>query len=239
MLAWPPPYLITKHPRAKHVKIKASVHKGLEFVVPMRFSVKHIPELLETHKAWILKKLAVIQDKLTSIEQQTLPDIITLNALNETWKVFYIPSDSQKIKLHLRPQHELILLGNIDDKAACQKALLKWIKKKAHAALALRLKTLSIGTDLPYNDHMTRTHRARWGSCSHDKNISLNFKLIFLPTALADHVIVHELCHTIHMDHSSDFWDLVTRFDPQCKTHKAALKQGDTWIPAWVEAHFI
>lgn len=59
-----------------------------------------------------------------------------------------------------------------------------------------------------------RNQRVRWGSCSLSGNISLSYKIIFLPDELRDYVIVHELCHLGEFNHSKAFWDLVARAFP-------------------------
>ncbi len=69
-----------------------------------------------------------------------------------------------------------------------------------------------------------RNQKTRWGSCSSDGNLNFNFKLFFLPEHLMDYVVVHELSHRIHMNHSKDFWKVVATYCPEYKKCTQELK---------------
>ena len=62
-----------------------------------------------------------------------------------------------------------------------------------------------------------RNQKTRWGSCSKDKNINFNYKIVFLPSLFQDYIIVHELCHLREMNHSKRFWNLVAQQIPDHK----------------------
>lgn len=66
--------------------------------------------------------------------------------------------------------------------------------------------------------------KTRWGSCSAQRSINLSRMLVAADPDLIDYVIVHELCHTIHMDHSPAFWQLVEKFIPDHRERREALK---------------
>ncbi len=76
-----------------------------------------------------------------------------------------------------------------------------------------------------YNRISVKHTTSQWGSCSSDKNLSFTYKLLFLPRPIADYVIVHELCHLRHMDHSPAYWKQVERIMPDYKKRREALKQ--------------
>ena len=68
-----------------------------------------------------------------------------------------------------------------------------------------------------------RNQKTRWGSCSGKGNLNFNYKLYFLPTELMDYVIIHELAHRRHMNHSAAFWQVVEQYCPEWRTARARL----------------
>lgn len=70
-----------------------------------------------------------------------------------------------------------------------------------------------------------KQHRRLWGSCSRRGNLNFNYKLVFLPPDVADYVIVHELCHLIHFNHSKRFWNEVARAVPDYPQKRKRLRQ--------------
>lgn len=68
--------------------------------------------------------------------------------------------------------------------------------------------------------------KTRWGSCSSNKTLSFSWRLMLAPPRVLDYVVIHELCHLTHMDHSKDFWALVASVDPDYKEHRQWLKEN-------------
>ena len=113
-------------------------------------------------------------------------------------------------------------------------ALIKlWLKQKAWLYLPQHLAELSKEHQLPFSGLGIRTQKTRWGSCNEHKKINLNSKLLFLPKRLVDYVIIHELCHTKFLDHSSNFWNLVEQHMPNYKKLVREIKDENNFVPDW------
>lgn len=101
----------------------------------------------------------------------------------------------------------------------------KILMKKAKEYLPYRLEYYAKLYGYRY-DKCRLSHAAtRWGSCSSNRTISLNIGLMQVPEVLRDYVIIHELAHLNHMDHSDAFWREVGSHDPRYKEHRAKLKK--------------
>lgn len=97
-----------------------------------------------------------------------------------------------------------------------------FLKKEAHRVLPARLKLLAEGHGFSYAGVKIQSSTSRWGSCSSTKHINLSFYLLILPQKLIDSVILHELCHTVEMNHGPKFWALL---DKACGEDAKNLKK--------------
>lgn len=101
----------------------------------------------------------------------------------------------------------------------------KVLAKKAKEYLPYRLEYYAKLYGYKYEKCRLSHANTRWGSCSSNRTISLNIGLMKLPETLRDYVILHELAHLNHMDHSKEFWTEVGQHDKNYKNHEKKLKQ--------------
>ena len=100
----------------------------------------------------------------------------------------------------------------------------KQLMKKAKEYLPYRLEYWAKLYGYNYDKCRLSHASTRWGSCSSNKTISLNIGLMKVPEVLRDYVIIHELAHLNHMDHSAEFWAEVAEHDKNYKLHRKRLR---------------
>ena len=227
---WPPEYRLRKSRRAKYLQLKVSSEMGLEVIVPYRFGYYDLNSFLSLHREWIEKKLKTYHKNVQ--ENKTLPTQIQLLLTGEVWHVSAI-SALGRTKLIVRPDKTLVLMGDLTDVQHCQLFLKKWLRKMAQSLLVPMLEKLSLETGLPCQKISIREQKSRWGSCSSSGDIALNCKLLFLPEPLVRYVLIHELCHTRHFNHSKRFWALVAKFDPHYAWHKREIHYHSRHASLW------
>lgn len=104
-------------------------------------------------------------------------------------------------------------------------ALEKRYRKAAKEYIPGRVAYFHQFTGGTYDKIVIRDQKTRWGSCSSNKTLSFNYRLMLAPPHILDYVIVHELCHLKHMNHSSEFWDAVEAVLPDYKERRKWLKE--------------
>lgn len=226
-----PEYTLKVSQRSRSVRLQISRENGLVITVPTTFNQRLLPGILQSKLDWINRTIERI-NRLPIPSTKSLPDKFTLLATNETWLIVYRTEPGNRTSMveqtHARV---LVISGKIGNKAAVKRILKGWLKEKAIRLLPDWLDRISRKTGLSFQNLTIRDQKTRWGSCSAIKNINLNLKLIFLPPHLVDYIIIHELCHTQVLSHSSTFWKLVASYYPRYKEARKQLRELVKEIP--------
>jgi predicted metal-dependent hydrolase len=233
------PYILRVSQKAKHVRLQVSVEKGLEIIVPKRFSSSRVPSLVATNSEWIeraFQKAKAFQGLIGSVSEWEMPREITSLALDLKWRVLACQDDRKSVLVRETSGSTLVLHGAIEDAATCQTALKGWLTQKAKEHLIPWLKRVGNNIGLTYSAVSIRQQQTRWGSCSSRRLISLNARLLFLPPDLVTYVLVHELCHTKQLNHSPRFWQLVEYYLPAYRQFDRELRDAGRCMPAWLTA---
>jgi len=135
-------------------------------------------------------------------------------------------------RIRVTPAAGRLRVRAFDERQACQ-GLQRWLQQHARELLAPRLEVVAQQAGLSFNRVTVRAQKSRWGSCSAQKNINLNRASLFVSPAALRYLMIHELCHTVHLNHSPRYWRLVERLMPDYRDHEAELRHAMRVIPRW------
>jgi len=209
----------------------------LVVVLPRDYSERRVPELIERHRAWLERTASRFEARRTALASKTfaaLPDVVTLAAVDQSWSVEYRPTSSRRVTATERLGQCLILSGDTANRDACRDALLRWLRRRAKAVLEPWLRELALDAGFTAGPVVVRSQRTRWASCSRQGAVSLNVRLLFITPELVRHVMLHELCHTVRMDHSKRFWELLEKHDPDWQSHRRQVRAAWHGVPPWL-----
>jgi len=137
------------------------------------------------------------------------------------------------IRISPKAKNPLLVFGKVEDEKACMAALQRWLHRRATEFLVPMLERMDKKTGLHFSRVFVKRQRTRWASCSKNRAISLNAKLLFLEPDLVEYCMAHELCHIEVMNHSQKFWSLVQYHSPDYKRHDYRLRDAWKSVPRW------
>ena len=219
--------------RARRLSIKVFPRGRVEVVVPKRTRPVVVREFVEAHRDWISKARASFAAEHPP-EPFALPQTVRLNGIERQFSVRYEPEEAARSVRYRTQGDAVVLSGCTQNETLCVQALKRWLLSLAKREYAPRLRSLSALTGNAYKKMHVRGQRTCWGSHSSNGTISLNYCLMFLDPAHLRYVMIHELCHARHMNHSRRFWGLVGQFESEYRRLDKDLNSSWKQIPTWV-----
>lgn len=206
--------------RSNRRTLSLSVLKDGNVVVKAPITMKDsvINKFIEEKQDWIREKLFMVNQVKSKFD-----DIVHYQKFLLYGNRYSLVLDNIK-KTETNDKFQIVM-SNKTEPDKILKTLKSWYKKVAKQILSERLAFIESRIKLKSNSFRIGDSKGRWGSCNSRGTICLNFRVIMLPPALIDYVIVHELCHLVEMNHSKAFWNLVSTFLPNVDKLKKAIKE--------------
>jgi predicted metal-dependent hydrolase len=227
---------VRRSARARRLSVRVFRDGRVEVVVPPRASERTVAEFVRRHGTWIERQRArSFRERSAALQQPVPPARIELPAFDEVWRV-HLAGGSGAPRLRAAMPGLLSWRGHALPDARSARALLRWLMGHARVRLGSLLVEVAAETGLQPGRMELRRQRSRWGSCSTHGTISLNVCLAFQPAPVVRYLMIHELTHLEHMNHSAHFWAAVARRCPQWRELDRELLQGWRRVPQWLFA---
>lgn len=207
-------YEVKKYSRIRYIKLRME-RELLVVTVPKSFTKALIEKFIFSKEEWIKEQLYKLESfKYTGLLYKGIVyDYIVRQGLKND---IFIEADKIIIEIKEKYAEEKIIV-----------LIEKWYIEEAKKAIGESLKYFSELLGADYNKVAIKNQKTRWGSCSSNRNLNFNWRLIMAPSFVLDYIVVHELCHLIHMNHSREFWGEVKRIIPDYKKSEIWLKQNN------------
>ena len=203
----------------KNARLRVYENGSVQLFVPLVFTDDDVERLLQKKAKWIVSKRQFFEQK-TKIQLRRNELLLFGNR----YAYFYSSQYQNKVIIN-HESKTLQAKRDLLDKVVQE----KWLKSVAKKHISARVKELSEALLLPYNKLYIRSQKRKWGNCSSEKNISINWRLIKAPEFVIDYVIIHELCHTVIMKHTVRFQTMLRSHCPNCEQAQAWLdKYGNS-----------
>ena len=205
--------------RSKRKTLSLTINENAELIIraPKRLSIEKIQDFINEKENWINRKKRLIENQIKDVTSNH-------NKLLYLGNFFPINVEQNASKELFFTGEEFI--ANSIEPDSLSLSIKKWYKNKFKEIALPRVAYFANKHNLMVNQVRIKNQKTMWGSCSSKNNINLNYLLLMAPMGVIDYVIVHELVHTIHRNHSTDFWDSVESIMPEFQEHKRWLKKN-------------
>jgi len=193
--------------RSKRKTLSLTINENAELIIraPKRLSIEKIQDFINEKENWINRKKRLIENQIKDVTSNH-------NKLLYLGNLFPINVEQNASKELFFTGEEFI--ANSIEPDSLSLSIKKWYKNKFKEIALPRVAYFANKHNLMVNQVRIKNQKTMWGSCSSKNNINLNYLLLMAPMGVIDYVIVHELVHTIHRNHSTDFWDSVESIMP-------------------------
>jgi hypothetical protein len=225
-------YSVRRHPRARRLKLRVRRDGSVQVTAPKRACRSGIQAFVDEAGPWIRQRRAALDaQRLPAAERGPFPVRLRLDAIGRLLPVTYATADAARWRFG-RDALAIALVERQPE--AARRLLVDALKSLADRSLTPRLLEWAERGKLQPSSVRWRNQKSRWGSCSSRGGISLNVRLLFLEPDVVDYVLVHELAHLDHPDHSPAFHARVASLLPRAGVLRRRLKTAGDRVPDWI-----
>jgi len=216
-------YEVSRSDDATKPRIDAGID-GITVVLPT--TIDEDPEtILNENAGWVLEKKTKFDRYRDEIPDRTFEAGEQFPYLGEDYELVIEPRQKSEVV-----DETIRLRKSAVEQSSVERALRNFYQREAREHFSERLSHFADQMNLNYGNIEIRSQRTRWGSCSTNGTISLNYRLLMAPIEIIDYVVIHELAHIREQNHTEAFWSLVNEYDPKCQKHVAWLNKNSVQL---------
>ena len=210
--------IIKRTDRKKTISISIKADKII-LLSPRFVSTSFLYDILIKKKKWIIKKL---KQQSESFETNYKKFIVnkTLLKFGKKKNISFKKSISEKVV----EKGDIVEIYYVS-KNDIENIIKKWLREELEFYINQRLNYYKKLMKVKYNSFNIKSYKSKLGSCSYNGRLSFNLKIITMPRKVIDYILIHELCHLKHFNHSKDFWYSVEKYCPDFNNQKNWIKK--------------
>jgi len=214
-------YVLKQSRRIRGIRLEVHADTGLVVVVPRRYNPDLVAKFIQEKADWILRHLPEARPRQMPLFRKEVDHGEKVKYMGRMIEVVISPDGAKDPAAYLKGNKLYISYG---PRAVSRAKILEaWYRQQAAAVFTEKADIFKTKMGLRYNRIVIRGQRKRWASASPTGNLSINWKLLLAPEDVIDYVIMHELAHFKHMDHSRKFWDFLAKFCPRWRDYRRWL----------------
>jgi predicted metal-dependent hydrolase len=218
-MATPKPYKLIRSKR-RTIALAITADASLIVRAPMNTPLSYIERLVNTKVDWIRKAVARVSSRPRPVVHEYI-DGESFLYLGKSYKLSIVKNADEKLIF----RSAFILSAK--EKKHARALFISWYKKEAKKKITERVEWCARRAGLSYKSVKITTASRRWGSCSTSNGLNFSWRLIMAPLSVVDYVVVHELAHLEHKNHSKAFWDRVKVMYPNYDKAQKWLKENE------------
>lgn len=204
----------------KNISIKIDNKMNILVYSPKGIAYEYLDKLIIEKSKWIIKSME-------NIEKGNLVEEDRVILLGKYYETIIKKSNINRVFI----EKDKVIINTVSlEKTYTRKLIVDWYKKIATDIIGARAMEVSNKISIKPSKIIIKNQKSIWGSCNSKKEIRLNWRLVLMPYAVMEYIIIHELCHIKHMNHSKEFWSLVNYYCNDYKKSKIWLKENGVML---------
>ena len=226
-------YHVIYQKKRKTIQLKILTSTHLQITAPNNIPRVSIEKVLYEKSNWIVKQLLRLSSVMTSPINKSITHGATVLYLGTPHTLIFTNNHGTRSTIRVQ-DHQIItdisLMNTTQNTSLAESLLKQWYLDSAHNILATKTALWAGKIKVQPQRITIKDQKTRWGSCSSKGNLNYNWRIVMAPPEVIDYLVIHELCHLRIPNHSTLFWQEVSKFSPNFKSHRTWLQTNCTLL---------